>query len=394
MSDLSDVPSRPPCVMLSSTFYDLRQIRDYLRRFLEDDLGFRALTSEHASFPIDPDATTIENCRRRVERDADVLVLIIGRRYGTIDKATATSITNVEYLAARKKRIPVYAFVESGLLALLPVWRLNPGANFSTEVDTPQLFEFVEQVRTRDNVWMREFLNAPDIVDALRIQFAYQHHRGVRLERQFLGVSDFEWFGTLRGDALRIAIERPDMWEYLLFATALRDAVNRHRRLRRRHELKLPSGLGEDVHDPMTWILARFSDCGRMAAVCETVINGPLQEGLGPPGMPGDVETIAFCAEAIGDLYRDALLWSARLRTANVPDLYEQLMLRVADMASGLIGEIEKFGPDAKVRIEDALARHRPGEKQVVDLTMTIGIPEETMRAFNEELDRVRRAGG
>ena len=74
-------PSRPPCVMVSSTFYDLRQIRDDLRQFIEG-LGYRPLLSEHPSFPIDPDTTTIENCRRRVEQDADILVLVIGGRYG------------------------------------------------------------------------------------------------------------------------------------------------------------------------------------------------------------------------------------------------------------------------------------------------------------------------
>jgi hypothetical protein len=43
-------------------------------------LYYRPLLAEHPSFPIDPDAITIENCRRRVEQDADTLVLVIGGR--------------------------------------------------------------------------------------------------------------------------------------------------------------------------------------------------------------------------------------------------------------------------------------------------------------------------
>lgn len=199
MSDLPALASRPPCVMLSSTFYDLRQIRDDLRRFIETELGYRPLVSEHPSFPIDPDATTVENCRRRVERDADVLVLIIGRRYGSIDENTAASVTNVEYLTARQKRIPVYAFVESGIVPLLSMWRANPEADFSHEVDTPKLFEFVERVRSIDSVWMQEFRNASEIIDSLRVQFSYQHQRGLHLERRLLSTSDHDWFNTLRG---------------------------------------------------------------------------------------------------------------------------------------------------------------------------------------------------
>lgn len=38
-----DVAAHPPGVMVSSTFYDLRQIREDIRRFLEDELGYRPL---------------------------------------------------------------------------------------------------------------------------------------------------------------------------------------------------------------------------------------------------------------------------------------------------------------------------------------------------------------
>ena len=74
-----------PSVMVSSTFYDLRQIRSDLRQFIKDDLGYSALLSEFPSFPVDPDKDTIENCRKRVEANTDILVLVIGGRYGSID---------------------------------------------------------------------------------------------------------------------------------------------------------------------------------------------------------------------------------------------------------------------------------------------------------------------
>jgi hypothetical protein len=76
--------AKAPAVMVSSTFYNLRQIRTALARFIEDELGYRSLLSEYNSFPVDPDADTIENCWRRVEQDADILVLVIGGRYGSV----------------------------------------------------------------------------------------------------------------------------------------------------------------------------------------------------------------------------------------------------------------------------------------------------------------------
>ena len=56
-----------PGVFISSTFYDLIQVRADLVGFVEGQLGYRPLASELPSFPVDPSADTIENCRRRVD---------------------------------------------------------------------------------------------------------------------------------------------------------------------------------------------------------------------------------------------------------------------------------------------------------------------------------------
>jgi hypothetical protein len=71
-----------PHFMISSTLFDLKQVRADLSRFIVDELGSSVLASEWPSFPVDPDVDTIENCRRRVEREADILVLLIGGRTG------------------------------------------------------------------------------------------------------------------------------------------------------------------------------------------------------------------------------------------------------------------------------------------------------------------------
>jgi hypothetical protein len=72
---------RPPSVFVSSTCYDLRQIRVDLRDFLAG-LGLDPVLSEFASFPVNPDASTLDNCLKAVEQRADIFVLVIGGRYG------------------------------------------------------------------------------------------------------------------------------------------------------------------------------------------------------------------------------------------------------------------------------------------------------------------------
>src|SRR5260370_41029959 len=101
-----------PTIFLSSTCYDLQQVRADIVQFVNEELGYRCLASEFDSFPTEPDVDTIENCKRRVEQDADALILVIDGRYGYAPPAVGKSVTNQEYLAARAKGIPIFAFVK------------------------------------------------------------------------------------------------------------------------------------------------------------------------------------------------------------------------------------------------------------------------------------------
>lgn len=47
--------ARRPAIFVSSTCYDLKQIRRNIQEFIENDLGYEAILSEYDSFPIDPD---------------------------------------------------------------------------------------------------------------------------------------------------------------------------------------------------------------------------------------------------------------------------------------------------------------------------------------------------
>jgi hypothetical protein len=90
--------NHPPAVFISSTCYDLKQVRTDLKGFIEL-LGLEPVISEYDSFPIDPNLTAVENCLRTVEAKADIFVLIVGGRYGAVQDQ-GKSVTNMEYLRA------------------------------------------------------------------------------------------------------------------------------------------------------------------------------------------------------------------------------------------------------------------------------------------------------
>lgn len=124
MGEHMNTDRRTPVVFVSSTCYDLKQVREDLKDFFENNYGFQAMLSEFDSFPIDPCIGTFENCLSNVDQSADIFILIVGNRYGYVTDR-GKSITNLEYLHAKAKGIPVFVFVDKQLHSQLKVWESN-----------------------------------------------------------------------------------------------------------------------------------------------------------------------------------------------------------------------------------------------------------------------------
>ena len=115
-----------PRVFVSSTYYDLKHIRASLENFI-DEMGYEAILSEKGDIAFSPDIPLDESCYREVGA-ADIVVLIIGGRYGTQrseDRRSLEpsffdryeSITKSEYRTARDRDIPIYVFIETAVYA-------------------------------------------------------------------------------------------------------------------------------------------------------------------------------------------------------------------------------------------------------------------------------------
>ena len=253
-------------VFVSSTCYDLRQIRADLREFLERS-GFVAVLSESNGFPIAPDASILDNCLRAVEQRADIFVLIIGGRHGSVTEQ-GRSITNLEFLRAKAADIPVYIFVERRVLAALPLWITNPNGDFTSVVDTPKVFEFISSIRDSGNHWVFAFNTAQDICDTLRTQFSYLFREALELRCRVYGRSTVvpSSLAHLRGELMRLLIERPRAWEYLFFARALEEELEKCSDLR----LDWQHGVafGDELHLSVSalgdWTQAKLSEATRL----------------------------------------------------------------------------------------------------------------------------------
>lgn len=97
--------NKPQKIFISSTFLDLLEIRDIAR---ESILRMQNHSEDMLHWTAD-ERTPLETSIKRVV-SSDVLILILAHRYGTILQNEGKSITELEYLVAKEKKIPVLAF--------------------------------------------------------------------------------------------------------------------------------------------------------------------------------------------------------------------------------------------------------------------------------------------
>ncbi len=163
-----------PNVFISSTIADLHYLRDALREAVEE-LTYRPVMSDYGEVGYISSATAVDSCYRTV-RQSQLVVLVVGRRYGTVDK-DGLSITHREFLSAQESRIPIITFVEAEVLSFKQVFDTDPKADLWKRfegMDNPEAtFGLIQQVRASPQFnGMIPFSTAIDAKRALKRQIA------------------------------------------------------------------------------------------------------------------------------------------------------------------------------------------------------------------------------
>ena len=160
-----------PRIFLSSTIQDLSHIRDALRATIEE-IGYEPVMSEHGEVGYLPDQTAEESCYSSLEQ-CDVLVAVIGRRYGSIGK-DSKSVTQNEVRTARDIGIPVYCFIDRDAATELRTLDANPDLKLPSFDNPLALSEFVREVITADRSnSIVPFSSLLDAQERLRKQLAH-----------------------------------------------------------------------------------------------------------------------------------------------------------------------------------------------------------------------------
>ena len=173
-----------PRVFISSTFYDLRQYRLELDKFIES-LGYEPVRNEEGDIPYSKSINLRDNCLKEIT-NCDILVCLIGGEYGS-EYANNYSVTQTELKNAIEKNKQVYIFIEKSVDTEYRTYlqnKNNDNVSYYYAKDK-RVFSFIEEIRSlKKNNIIHPFESADDIKNFLKEQFAGLFQQYIRKEEE------------------------------------------------------------------------------------------------------------------------------------------------------------------------------------------------------------------
>jgi hypothetical protein len=162
-----------PRIFVSSTFYDLRQVRLDLDRFIRD-LGYEPVLNELGSIAYGKDEKLEEYCYKEIS-SIDILVSIIGGRFGSESQHHNLSISQMEFKTAFELNKQVYIFIDKNVYSEFQTFQLNKENQeiryrFADNKKIYEFLEFLESLPNNNNIY--PFESSTDITQYLKDQWA------------------------------------------------------------------------------------------------------------------------------------------------------------------------------------------------------------------------------
>ncbi|HDS0928796.1 DUF4062 domain-containing protein [Pseudomonas putida] len=162
-----------PRVFVSSTYFDLKNVRADLERFIKTQ-GYDPVLNERGHIPYGSEEKLEEYCYKEIHL-TDILVSIIGGRYGSQSKIDNKSISNTELKTAIDLGKQVYIFIDKHVYSEYKTYELNKSKidiSYSS-VDNIRIFQFIEEVHGLPlNNTICSFETSSDITEYLKLQWA------------------------------------------------------------------------------------------------------------------------------------------------------------------------------------------------------------------------------
>lgn len=162
-----------PRVFISSTYYDLKEVRNNIGNFVLN-LGYEPIMHERSSVAYMHDKPLEEDCYHELI-SCDIVVCIIGSKFGSQSSINELSITMNEIQNAINHRKKVYIFIAKEMYIENRTYEQNKGnSGFrSAYTDDLRVHEFICELRNNVKVHViSSFETTDEIINTLKTQFA------------------------------------------------------------------------------------------------------------------------------------------------------------------------------------------------------------------------------
>ncbi|MEO7314710.1 MAG: DUF4062 domain-containing protein [Ginsengibacter sp.] len=379
-------------IFVSSTCYDLSQLRTNIKTFIEES-GHTPILSEFNSFPVSPDLNAVENCIKNVKENADILILIVGNRYGSIIES-GKSITNTEFLTAKQKGIPVFCFIDKKTLNALSFWRDNQQGDFKNFVDNKQIFEFIDDIRSKQNLWVFTFEQSQEIIDTLKIQLSFLFKESLKIKSILDKNVDDLFKLNLSEKCLKILIEKNEFFEFDFLAQSFIDEISKKEFLKNDIEYSIlvePQHFINDIENLGKW------SSNRLQSLKNTVSNFSnlfivLIKFINEQGKPSDIKGIYYCSIKYAHIFGQIIHWMIDVKSTCITNEYSDLKIHLADMASKAVQQIWDYPFEIKTKLENIKEQKLLGNKvDSIVLNLKLEINDEAESKLNEILKKMMK---
>lgn len=204
--------------------------------------------------------------------------------------------------------------------------------------------------------------------------------------------------GVPRNDT-EIAIlltERPDFWEYMLYAGTLLIGMERLAEKYGDYSIGYAPRLGTMIvrQDFIDFIQNQMGDLRMMINSLNRLFNEyTIEEAVGPPGVSGQPEKIVHAASRIIRLYEDMMAWAERIRGMAMRPEYRRVADSLVRFSSQTIEELRGFVYRFAAEVNEIPSLAEQSDTIVITEHLTFTIPDPLVREFNDALDALEKKG-
>jgi len=163
-----------PRVFISSTYYDLKQVRNNIGDFIKG-LGYEPIMHEKSGVAYTQSAPLENDCYNELST-CDIVVCVLGNHFGSKSSENDLSITMNELETAIKNKKKIYVFISNDVYIENRTYEINKdnGTFKSAYTDDIKIHEFICNLNAKANTYLvvTPFENTEQIVQTLRLQFA------------------------------------------------------------------------------------------------------------------------------------------------------------------------------------------------------------------------------